>query len=142
MEHARTRSGLGRGGCLVLASGWGTRERGKLGRKGSGERAVGRGETRMFLNNEIIADQSEQLSWNTCPTCTQKGKRTELVSGKLGCQERPKKRREKMGQVIPSEGFCAVSGHFHSSWARTAWRFALAISVFVSRPTLIFKTFT
>lgn len=68
----------------------------------------------MFPNNEIIADQSEQLNWDTCLTCPQKGKRIELASGKLGCQERPKKRREKMGQVIPSGGFCAVSGHFYS----------------------------
>lgn len=50
----------------------------------------GGGKARMFPNNEIIADQSEQPSWNTCLTCPQKGKRIELVSGKLGCQKKPK----------------------------------------------------
>lgn len=87
MVQGRARSGL-RGSCLALARGWGARDRGKLRRQGSDGRIAGRGKARMCPNNEIIADQSEQLSWDTCLTCPQKGKRIELA-GKLGCQEWP-----------------------------------------------------
>lgn len=89
MAPARTRSDLGRGGCFASACGWGARGRGKLGRQGSGRSVAGRGKARMFPNNEIIAGQSEQLNWDTCLTVPRR-KENELVSGKLGCQERPK----------------------------------------------------
>lgn len=89
MAQTRTRSGLGSGDCFASASGCGAPVRRRLGRPGSGGRVgvvAGRGKARMCPNNEIIADQSEPLSCDTCRTCPQKGKGTELVSGKLGYQ--------------------------------------------------------
>lgn len=86
MAQGRTRSGLGSGGCFASASGWGAPVRGRLGGPGSRGGVAGRGKARMCPNNEIIADQSEQLSCDTCRTCPQKGKGTELVSGTLGYQ--------------------------------------------------------
>lgn len=90
MAQTRTRSGLGSGGCFASASGWGAPVRGRLRRPGSGGGVAGRGKARMCPNNEIITDQSEQRSCDTCLTCPLKGKRIELVSGKLGYQEGPK----------------------------------------------------
>ena len=62
----------------------------------------------MFPNNEIIADQSEQLHWNTCLTCGRKG-REGVREREIGVSGEARKRCEKMRQVISSEGFCAVA---------------------------------
>ena len=61
----------------------------------------------MFPNNEIIADQSEQLHWNTCLTGGRKGRG--VREREIGVSGEAKKRCEKMRQVISSEGFCAVA---------------------------------
>lgn len=74
MAQARIRSGPARGSCFASTNGWGERGRGKLGTQGSGGGVAGREKARMFPNNEIIADQSERLSWATCLTCPQQGR--------------------------------------------------------------------
>ena len=108
MAQARARSDPRRGGCFALASGWGARGRGKLRRQGSGGGGAGRRKARMFPNNEIIADQSEQLHWTTCLTCPHKGRKG-VREREIGVCGEAKKRCKKIRQVIPSEGFCAVA---------------------------------
>lgn len=84
MAQTRTRRGLGSGGCFAPAGGVGRIREGETRKAGFWGRCFGAGKARMCPNNEIIMDQSERLSRDTCLTCPPKGKRIELASGEIG----------------------------------------------------------
>lgn len=93
----------------------------------------------MFPNNEIIADQSELLSWDTCLTCPE-WEGNELVSGKLGCRKNVAKPSGKREQVMPSRGLCCDGVIFILSRPATPGAQPLTFPCFVSQSTLIFTT--